>query len=103
MSVTSFLVPQSAPLLRLYLAGNTPGARRALEGRLALLEALQGAIEIEIIDILERPEMAEKAGILATPTLSDESVVPPRRLIGDISNTIPVLEYFGFRQKDSDS
>ena len=89
------------PLLRLYLAGDAPGARRALESRMRLLAAAAEPIEIEIIDILERPAEAEAAGILATPTLSDEGVTPPRRLVGDISNTARVLEFFGYRDKDA--
>ena len=88
------------PILRLYLAGDAPGARRALEGRQRIIAAADDPIEIEVIDILERPGDAEAAGILATPTLSDETVTPPRRLIGDISNTEQVLDYFGYRKKD---
>ncbi|MGK9055485.1 circadian clock KaiB family protein [Neorhizobium petrolearium] len=87
--------------LRLYVAGGTPGARRALESRKALIKAVAGEMDIEIIDILERPDLAEAAGILATPTLSDESVNPPRRMVGDISDTAQVLEFFGFRKKDA--
>ncbi len=89
------------PILRLYLAGDAPAARRALEGRRRILDAASEPIDIEIVDILERPAEAEIAGILATPTLSDETVTPPRRLIGDISNTGQVLEYFGYRNKDA--
>ncbi|RWH82163.1 MAG: circadian clock protein KaiB [Mesorhizobium sp.] len=85
--------------LRLYIAGDTSGARRALESRLRMVEELNGRIEIEIIDILLHPEEAEKAGILATPTLSDDSATPPRRLIGDISNIALVLDYFGLSQQ----
>ena len=92
---------QNTPLLRLYVAGDTPGARRARESRLKLIEALRGKLEIELVDILDRPDEAEKAGILATPTLSDEAIIPPRRLVGDISNIAQVLEYFGHREKDS--
>jgi circadian clock protein KaiB len=101
MSVKSVPDLQSTPLLRLYVAGDTPGARRALESRLQVIEALHGKLDIEIVDILEQPDEAEKAGILATPTLSDESVDPPRRLVGDIGNIAQVLEYFGYRKKDS--
>jgi circadian clock protein KaiB len=89
------------PILRLYLAGDAPGARRALEGRKRIIEAMSQGVDIEIIDILARPAEAEIAGILATPTLSDETVTPPRRLVGDISNTAQVLEYFGYRNKDA--
>jgi circadian clock protein KaiB len=101
MGVKSFPGAPSTPPLRLYVAGDTPGARRALENRLQVIEALHGKIDIEIVDILEQPAEAEKAGILATPTLSDESVSPPRRLVGDINDIAQVLEYFGYRKKDS--
>jgi len=88
------------PLLRLYVAAGSPGARRALANRKRLIKALDGAIHIEIVDILASPEVAEKAGILATPTLSDDSTDPPRRLIGDISNIAEVLSYFGYPRRD---
>jgi circadian clock protein KaiB len=86
--------------LRLYVAGDTAGARRALDSRRLLLQASGGEIEIEIVDIFKHPEIAEIAGILATPTLSDETNHPPRRLIGDISNIAQVLEFFGHRKKE---
>jgi len=90
-----------SPSLRLYVAGASPGAQRALASRKRLIRALNGAIDIQIIDILLSPDEAERAGILATPTLSDDSIDPPRRLIGDISNIAEVLAYFGFPRKDT--
>lgn len=87
--------------LRLYIASHSPGAQRALDSRQRLIEALGGRIDIEIVDILAYPEEAEKAGILATPTLSDDAIHPPRRLVGDISNIAEVLGYFGYLKKDS--
>lgn len=87
-------------MLRLYVAGESPGARRALANGKRLIKALAGGLHIEVIDILARPEVAETAGILATPTLSDDSTHPPRRLIGDISNIAEVLSYFGYSRKD---
>src|SRR5690242_6746355 len=87
------------PLLRLYVAGETPGARRALDGRQRLIEAMAGQIDIEIVDILADHSAAEAAGILATPTLSDESTRPPRRLIGDLGDVDQVLGFFGLRRR----
>lgn len=92
--------PAIRPILRLYVAGDTAGARRALRSRARLIAATTGAVDIEVINILEQPAVAEREGIMATPTLSDDSVVPPRRLIGDISNITQVLEYFGYSEKD---
>ena len=92
--------PKRRPALRLYLAGNTPGGRRALQSRARLIAEADGRIDIEVVDVLAHPEEAENAGILATPTLSDESVSPPRRLVGDISDRAQVLEFFGIPRKE---
>ena len=54
-----------------------------------------GAWNIEIIDVLANPEVAEQAGILATPTLSYECAGRPRRIVGDLSDTKRILEFFG--------
>jgi circadian clock protein KaiB len=91
--------PGSIPLLRLYVAGQTSGARRALDGRQRLIDAMAGQIEIEIVDILADGQAAEAAGILATPTLSDESSRPPRRLIGDLGDVDQVLDFFGLKRR----
>lgn len=53
------------------------------------------AWNIEIIDVLAKPELAEQAGILATPTLSYENAGRPRRIVGDLSDTKRILEFFG--------
>lgn len=92
--------PAGSPLLLLYVVGNTANAQRALENRQRLIDATGGEIAITIVDILAQPEKAEGAGILATPTLSDESCVPARRLIGDLDDIDQVLDYFGYRKKE---
>jgi circadian clock protein KaiB len=51
--------------------------------------------KIEIIDVLSKPELAEQAGILATPTLSYDNGTRPRRIIGDLSDTKRVLDFLG--------
>jgi circadian clock protein KaiB len=91
------------PGLRLYVAGGTPAALKALESRSRLLEALGGRVDIEVVDILTRPAEAETAGILATPTLSDESLRPPRRIVGDLSDTAQVIDFFGLHNREADA
>lgn len=90
-------VPTS--FLMLYVAGRTPNAQRAFENRQRLIDATGGEIAIEIVDVSIQPDKAEAAGILATPTLSDESCHPARRLIGDLGDIDQVLDYFGYRKK----
>lgn len=54
-------------------------------------QELEGQYELEIIDVLEFPELAEDEKILATPTLIKSLPLPLRRVIGDLSNTEKVL------------
>jgi circadian clock protein KaiB len=86
-------------ILRLYVAGTSATARRA-EKQLADLRALiRSDCKIEIIDVLERPELAEKGKILATPTLFYEHGERSRRIIGDLSDTKRVLQFLGIELK----
>ena len=54
-------------------------------------EELEGRYELEIIDVLENPEIAEVERILATPTLIKSLPLPLRRVIGDLSDKEKVL------------
>jgi len=54
-------------------------------------EDLNGQYALEIIDVLEQPEVAETDRILATPTLIKQLPPPLRRVIGDLSDKDKVL------------
>jgi len=54
-------------------------------------EELNGEYELDIVDVLERPQLAEEEKILATPTLIKSLPPPLRRIIGDLSNKEQVL------------
>lgn len=78
--------------LRLYVTGSTLLSTRAIENIEALIsEELGGAYTCEIVDVLERPDLAEVDGIFATPTLVRRSPAPVRKLIGDLSDRDLVL------------
>ena len=80
------------PLLRLYITGQTPRSVRAIANlRRVCEQELEGQYEIAIIDVLERPQLAEDEKILATPTLIKELPPPLRRVIGDLSDTERIL------------
>jgi circadian clock protein KaiB len=49
--------------------------------------------------VQKAPELAEKAGILATPTLAYEHPERSRRIVGDLGNTKRVLEFLGIELK----
>lgn len=79
-------------LLKLYITGQTPRSERAIANlRRICEEDLHGRYEMLIIDLLERPQLAEDERIMATPTLIKELPPPLRRIIGDLSDTEKVL------------
>ena len=78
--------------LRLYVAGETPRSTAALKNLREICEAhLEGEYEIEVIDLLERPQLAQGEQIVAIPTLERRLPEPVRKIIGDLSNTERVL------------
>src|SRR4051812_37305632 len=79
-------------VLKLYVTGQTPRSTQAIANLRRLCEEeLRGQYEMVVIDVLERPQLAEDEKILATPTLVKELPIPIRRLIGDLSDTERVL------------
>ena len=79
-------------LLKLYVAGKGTRAEAAIANLRHLCETeLPGQYELEVIDIIERPELAEEARILATPTLIKQLPPPLRRVIGDLSDKEKLL------------
>jgi circadian clock protein KaiB len=78
--------------LRLYVAGQAPKSLRAFVNLKKLCEEhLAGRYEIEVIDLVEHPALAQADDILAIPTLVRRLPAPLRRIIGDLSNTERVL------------
>lgn len=78
--------------LRLYVAGQTEKSQRALANLRRLCEEhLSGCYEIEVVDLVERPQLAEGDQILAIPTLVRRLPPPLKKIIGDLSNTERVL------------
>ncbi|HEY7912376.1 MAG TPA: circadian clock protein KaiB [Blastocatellia bacterium] len=79
-------------LLKLYITGRTPRSERAIANLQRICEVeLAGQYEMTIIDILERPQLAEDEKILATPMLIKQLPPPLRRIIGDLSDTERVI------------
>jgi circadian clock protein KaiB len=78
--------------LRLYVAGQTPKAIRAFANlRKICEEHLEGRYRIEVIDLLDNPQLGRGDQILALPTLVRRLPSPIKKIIGDLSNTERVL------------
>ena len=78
--------------LRLYIAGQTLKSVTALKNLKKYCEThLKGKYQIEVIDLLVKPQLAEGDQIFAIPTLVRKVPVPIRKIIGDLSNEEKVL------------
>jgi circadian clock protein KaiB len=79
-------------LLKLFITGQTQRSVSAISNLRRICEEWLGTdYELMVIDVLERPQLAEDDKILATPTLIRELPLPVRRVIGDLSDTKQVL------------
>jgi circadian clock protein KaiB len=78
--------------LRLYVAGQTDKSIRAVNNLSRICkEHLEGRYSIEVIDLLQRPQLAAGDQILAVPTLVRRLPEPIKKIIGDLSSEERVL------------
>jgi len=78
--------------LRLYVTGRSPKSVRAIENlERACEQHLEGHYQIEVVDLLENPQLAADDQILAVPTLVRKVPPPIRKIVGDLSDTDRLL------------
>jgi len=78
--------------LRLYVAGQTHKSIAALANLKKFCEEhLPGQYRIEVVDLVQHPQLARGDQILAIPTLVRKLPSPMKKIIGDLSNTERVL------------
>jgi circadian clock protein KaiB len=78
--------------LRLYVAGQTPKSIEAFANLKEICEThLKGKYRIEVIDLVENPELAKNDQILAIPTLVRKLPEPMKKIIGTLANEEKVL------------
>ena len=80
-------------VLKLYIAGRTPRTEQAIANieEICASGDLRENYQLVVIDVLERPQLAENERILATPTLVKELPPPLRRVVGDLSDRESVV------------
>ncbi|MCF8268273.1 MAG: circadian clock protein KaiB [Ignavibacteriales bacterium] len=79
-------------LLKLYITGTTARSFKAIENLKKICgEEFNDKYDLQIIDVLESPQLAEDDKILATPTLIKILPPPMRMIIGDLSDREKVL------------
>ncbi len=78
--------------LRLYVAGQTPKSIEAFANLKKICEThLQDKYRIEVIDLVENPELAKNDQILAIPTLVRKLPEPVKKIIGTLADEEKVL------------
>src|SRR5512141_4321 len=78
--------------LRLYIAGHTPNSIAAIANLKKICEdQLRGKYRIEVIDLLEKPQLAKGDQIVAIPTLVRRLPPPVKKIIGNLSKTESVV------------
>lgn len=88
--------PSDRYVLRLYITGTTPNSTRALLNLRKLCDKhLKGRVDLKVVDVYQRPQVARDEQILAAPTLIKELPLPFRRLVGDLSNEKQVVAGLG--------
>ncbi len=79
-------------VLRLYVAGQTPKSLAAFANLKRLCEEhLCDRYTLEVIDLLQQPQLAEGDQIVALPTLVRKLPEPMKRIVGDLSNVERVV------------
>jgi len=74
--------------LRLYVAGQSSKSVTAFANLKRICEEhLAGKYTIEVVDLLESPQLAQGDQIVAIPTLVRKLPEPIRKIVGDLSNT----------------
>lgn len=71
---------------KLFVCGMTKVSESAVSNLRRLITEEQIDCEFTIIDVLDRPDLAEKHAVVATPTLVKESPAPRQVLVGDLSD-----------------
>jgi circadian clock protein KaiB len=88
--------------LRLYVAGQSSRSIAALVNLKRICEEhLHGRYRIEVIDLIEHPQLARGDQILALPTLVRKLPEPIRKLVGDLSDTERALVGLDLRPMSS--
>lgn len=88
-------------VLKLFVTGSTPKSREAIARVKAICETeLAGQYSLQVIDVHQEPQLAERDQIVALPTLLKVLPAPLRKILGSFSEREKVLAVLGVPPKD---
>lgn len=83
-------------VLKLYITGHSLHSEQTVRNLRGMLESRLGSgYQLDIVNVLEQPDLAEQENVLATPTLIREAPQPRRRIIGDFSDINALISVLG--------
>ncbi|GGW23018.1 circadian clock KaiB family protein [Arenibacter certesii] len=94
------MVAEGKLVLQLYVSGMSANSMVAIENIKHLCdEHLEGAFQLEIIDIYKNPDLAAEEHIVFSPSLIKHFPLPRKTLIGNLSDTDKVVKALGLKIK----
>jgi circadian clock protein KaiB len=95
------LVSEGKLVLQLYVSGMTQKSAEAIENIKRICdEDLEGAFELEIIDLYKQPDMASEEQIVFSPSLIKQLPLPRKTVIGTFADKDKVIKALGLRIKE---
>ena len=83
-------------ILRLFVTGAAVNSQRAVVNLKEICEKyIKDDYSLEIIDVYQQKQIAEREQLLALPLLIKSYPLPEKRMIGDMSDTEKVLKGLG--------
>ena len=87
-------------LLKLFITGRTARSEHAIENLKKICEEeLKDRYDLQVVDVLEMPNLAEDDKVMATPTLIKQLPPPIQRLVGDLVDREKVLKYLDIKKR----
>ncbi len=79
-------------ILKLYIVGSNAASELALQNIQEIIaQESKTVFQLEVIDVVKNPQLAEDDKIMAVPTLIRKLPEPLRKIIGDLSDKEKVL------------
>jgi circadian clock protein KaiB len=87
-------------VMQLFVSGMSLRSMEAIENiKRICAEYVQGAYDLEIVDIYKKPEAAAEHHIIFSPSLIKKLPHPRKLLIGTLSDTEKVIKILGITSK----
>jgi circadian clock protein KaiB len=82
-------------VFHLYVTGASPNSVRAIANTKKICEQYFHNYELEIIDVYQQPQIAQRENIIALPLLVKKFPLPEKRFIGAVADTEKLLSSMG--------